>query len=71
LTELLTSQNKLILNSNEIKKAYLQNLKAEKNESHITPQQYYSNSVNNSVNMNANASANAENKPSGMFKPVN
>jgi hypothetical protein len=71
LTELLTSQNKLILNSNEIKKAYLQNLKAEKNESRITPQQYYSNSVNTNVNTSANTSTNAENKPSGMFKPVN
>ena len=41
LIDILNSQHKTILNSKEIKKAYLQNIKDEKNQSHITVQQYY------------------------------
>jgi UDP-N-acetylmuramoyl-L-alanyl-D-glutamate--2,6-diaminopimelate ligase len=42
LSDILTSQKKLILNSKEIKKAYLENLKYEKSQHHITTKQYYS-----------------------------
>lgn len=42
LTKLLQLQHKTILNTNEIKKAYLQNLKIEKSRNSITKQQYYS-----------------------------
>lgn len=41
LIELLNSQNKVILNTKEIKKSYLKNLKDSKNQNHITPEQYY------------------------------
>lgn len=41
LINLLLSQNKTILNTKEIKKAYLQQLKIEKSNSSITKQQYY------------------------------
>ena len=62
LTEILTSQNKVILNSKEIKKAYLQNLKYEKGQSFLTTDQYYSNIWNN---------ISIDNKPSWMFKSTN
>ena len=42
LTKILESQHKTILNANEIKKAYLQNLRIEKSASSITTKQYYS-----------------------------
>lgn len=42
LTKLLQLQHKTILNTNEIKKAYLQNLRIEKSANSITKQQYYS-----------------------------
>jgi len=42
LTKLLQLQHKTIFNTNEIKKAYLQNLKIEKSTNSITKQQYYS-----------------------------
>ena len=44
LTRILESQHKTILNSKEIKKAYLQALKLEKSSNSITEQQYYSKS---------------------------
>ena len=62
LTEILTSQNKVILNSKEIKKAYLQNLKYEKGQSFLTTDQYYSNIWNN---------ISIDNKPSWIFKSTN
>lgn len=43
LISLLQSQNKSILNSSEVKKAYLEELKSDKNPNHITPQQYIQN----------------------------
>ena len=61
LSDILTSQKKLILNSKEIKKAYLQNLKYEKSQNHITTKQYYSN-VEETTN---------KDQPSWMFKRVN
>ena len=42
LTSILESQHKTILNVNEIKKAYLQNLRIEKSANSITTKQYYS-----------------------------
>ena len=42
LVKLLQLQHRTILNTNEIKKAYLQNLRIEKSASSITKQQYYS-----------------------------
>jgi UDP-N-acetylmuramoyl-L-alanyl-D-glutamate--2,6-diaminopimelate ligase len=42
LSEILKSQQKTILNTDEIKKAYLQNLRIEKSSNSITTQQYYS-----------------------------
>ena len=41
LTDILQSQKKTILNTKEIKSAYLKNLKDERNDNHITTQQYY------------------------------
>ena len=55
LTQILQSQNKTILNSSEIKKAYLHNLKIEKSSNSITTQQYYApenNNQNNITNQN-------------------
>ena len=46
LTHILQSQNKIILNSNEIKKAYLQKLRIEKSPNSITTQQYYNQNQN-------------------------
>ena len=63
LSEILTSQKKLILNSKEIKNAYLQNLRYEKNQNHITTKQYYSNTEQPQINP-------INNKPSWMFKPI-
>lgn len=60
LTDILTSQHKTILNSNEIKKAYLQNLKIEKSNSIITTQKYYSQDTNDNTT--------AQKPHSGMFK---
>jgi hypothetical protein len=37
----LEYQHKTILNADEIKRAYLQNLRIEKSSSSITPKQYY------------------------------
>ena len=42
LTRILEYQHKTILNVNEIKKMYLQNLKIEKSSNSITTKQYYS-----------------------------
>jgi hypothetical protein len=42
LAKLLQLQHRTILNTNEIKKAYLQNLRIEKSANSITKQQYYS-----------------------------
>ena len=61
LSDILTSQKKLILNSKEIKKAYLENLKYEKRQNHITTKQYYSNTEE----------TDNKDKPSWMFKRVN
>lgn len=44
LIDILNSQHKPILNSKEIKKAYLQSIKDGKNQNHITVQQYYNES---------------------------
>ena len=44
LTKMLELQHKTILNTNEVKKAYLQNLRIEKSNNSITKQQYYSQS---------------------------
>jgi hypothetical protein len=41
---MLELQHKTILNTNEVKKAYLQNLRIEKSSNSITKQQYYSQS---------------------------
>ena len=51
LTKILQSQNKTILNSNEIKKAYLNNLKLEKSSNSISTQQYYTPENNNQSNI--------------------
>ena len=64
LISILESQNKTIFNTNEIKKAYLEKLKTEKKQSHITPQQYYAHQTVD----------NKQNPPqtrSWMFKPSN
>ena len=58
LSDLLQSQNKVILNTKEIKKAYLQNLRIEKSENSITTQQYFSQP----------SAPDIANTPSGMFK---
>ncbi|MBQ5945358.1 hypothetical protein IJL65_02985 [bacterium] len=42
MSAILQSQNKTILNTKEIKKAYLQNLRIEKSENSITTEQYFS-----------------------------
>lgn len=41
LTKILEYQHKTILNADEIKRTYLQNLRIEKSASSITPKQYY------------------------------
>ena len=63
LTEILNSQKKLILNSKEIKNAYLKNLKNERNENHITYEQYYASNTIEEPKINQT--------PSWMFKPIN
>ncbi len=83
LTKILEYQHKTILNVNEIKKAYLQNLRIEKSSNSITTQQYYSqqtktpqistNSQNNSISTeNSQISQNTENSQtnSWMFKRI-
>jgi hypothetical protein len=62
LSEILNSQHKLILNTKEIKQAYLKNLKDSKNQNHITYEQYYSS--------NTIEQPNTDTKSSGMFKPI-
>ncbi len=58
LSEILQSQNKTILNTKEIKKAYLQNLRIEKSGNSITTQQYFSPQPTPEI----------KNTPSWMFK---
>lgn len=41
LLEILNKQNKQILNTKEIKQAYLNNIRNKTNQDHITPEQYY------------------------------
>ena len=62
LYEILNAQHKSILNAKEIKKAYLQKLKLDKNASSITAQQYYSSSSSNEDSQKNNYA------PTGMFK---
>ena len=62
LSEILNSQHKLILNTKEIKQAYLKNLKDSRNQNHITYEQYYSS--------NTIEQPNTDTKSSGMFKPI-
>ena len=45
LTKILELQHKTILNINEVKAAYLQNLRIKKSENTITTKQYYSNTA--------------------------
>ena len=61
LSAILQSQNKTILNTKEIKKAYLQNLRIEKSENSITTEQYFS----------AAPAPEIKNTPSWMFKNPN
>ena len=56
LIDILNSQHKTILNSKEIKKAYLKNIKDSKNQNHITTEKYYEQVENQSQS------------PSWMFK---
>ena len=58
LSDILQSQNKAILNTKEIKKAYLQNLRIEKSENSITTQQYFAPQPTPEI----------KNTPSWMFK---
>ena len=58
LSDILQSQNKTILNTKEIKKAYLQNLRIEKSENSITTQQYFAPQPTPEI----------KNTPSWMFK---
>ena len=64
LTELLLSQNKTILNTKEIKKAYLQQLKIEKSKNSITKEQYYSETEE------SNNEIPQTNKRTWMFRPI-
>jgi len=66
LIEILQSQNKTILNSGEIKKAYLQNLRIEKSWNSITANQYYSQPATENTNTQTEGTV----KPSWMFKPI-
>ena len=50
LTKMLQLQHKTILNTNEIKRAYLQNLRIEKSWNSITTQQYYSAAPSENIN---------------------
>ena len=71
LTDLLLSRNQTILNVNEMKKAYLQELKLEKSGSKITVQQYYSSPEvpANWISQEPQAPQ-VPQAPSWMFKPV-
>ncbi len=60
LSDILRSQNKLILNAKEIKNAYLQNLKIEKSKSSITTKQYFAQQIESK-----------DNTRSWMFKSTN
>ena len=65
LTDLLLSKNKTILNTKEIKKAYLEQLRIEKTGNSITKQQYYESpeTLNNEAPQQIQL-------PSWMFKPI-
>ena len=65
LTDLLLSQNKTILNSKEIKKAYLQQLKIEKNNNILTKEQYYSTDQDSPTEISSTTQ-----KRTWMFKPI-
>ena len=58
LSDILQSQNKTILNTKEIKKAYLQNLRIEKSGNSITKEQYFSQPATPEI----------KNTPSWMFR---
>ena len=60
LIDILQSQNKTILNTKEIKKAYLQNLRIEKSGNSITKEQYFSQPTTPEI----------KNTPSWMFKKL-
>ena len=83
LAKILQFQHKTILNTNEIKRAYLQNLRIEKSSNSITTQQYYSqpkisnnttNIENNITTQNPQTEQKIKNKnsqtPSWMFKRI-
>ncbi|MBR7036906.1 hypothetical protein IKI14_03410 [bacterium] len=55
---MLELQHKTILNTNEIKSAYLQNLRIKKSENSITMKQYYS---NNSTQTSTTQTSNNQN----------
>jgi hypothetical protein len=59
LTDILQSQHKTILNTKEIRNAYLQNLRIEKSGNSISTQQYFSQTT---------ATPQITNTPSWMFK---
>ena len=63
LTQILSSQNIAILNSKEIKKAYLENLRIEKSSNSITKDQYYSSPMQNTLEVPS-----IDQQPSWMFK---
>lgn len=65
LTDSLLSRNKKILNSKEIKKAYLQQLKIEKSKNSITKEQYYS-----TEDTTENKDSQPTQTRSWMFKPI-
>ena len=66
LTRILEYQHKTILNADEIRKAYLQNLRIEKSSNSITTQQYYS---QNSESTQTNNTQSTQSR-TWMFKTV-
>ena len=66
LTEILGSQKKTLLNVDEIKRKYLQDLRIEKSANSITTKQYYSSSSDSQVKEDSTQNY----KRSWMFKPI-
>ena len=72
LTKILELQHKTILNSNEIKKAYLQNLRIQKSANSISVQQYYSNSSSSPhVPVQPNNNQSSTQTRTWMFRSIN
>ena len=70
LTKILEYQHKTILNTDEIKKAYLQNLRIEKSSNSITTKQYYFQPKTTVQTTENHSDSTNSSKQSWMFKRI-